>query len=66
MGHRHAGGGHDQPLSSCRRILLGFQISAWNVATIGSLVVVTVFWTTLVRNWAACCACTYEAYENSL
>lgn len=54
VGHRHAG----EPLSNFRRTLLGFQIFAWNVACIGSLVVVTVFWTVLVRtagrNTSAC------------
>lgn len=41
------GGGH--PLSSCVRFLLGFQVFTWNVACVGSIVVVTVFWTSLVR-----------------
>lgn len=45
VGHHHAG----EPLSNCKRTLLGFQIFVWNVACIGSLVVVTVFWTVLVR-----------------
>lgn len=40
-------GGH--PLSSCARFLLGFQIFTWNVACVGSIIVVTVFWTSLVR-----------------
>ena len=54
VGHRHEG----EPLSNFRRTLLGFQIFTWNVACIGSLVVVTVFWTVLVRtagrNTSAC------------
>ena len=37
------------PLSSCARFLLGFQVFTWNVACIGSIVVVVVFWTSLVR-----------------
>lgn len=40
-------GGH--PLSCCARFLLGLQIFIWNVACVGSIIVVTVFWTSLVR-----------------
>ncbi|CAN0075030.1 unnamed protein product [Scytosiphon promiscuus] len=43
----HHGGVQDQPLSSGTRALLGFQIFAWNVACVGSLVIVTVFWVAL-------------------
>eukprot|EP00752_Nemacystus_decipiens_P006381 g5753.t1 len=43
VGHHYAG----EPLSNCRRALLGFQIFMWNIACIGSLVVVAVFWSVL-------------------
>lgn len=46
----HAGRGQDQPLSGRMRALLGFQVFAWNVACVGSIVVALVFWFALVRN----------------
>ncbi|CAM9172394.1 unnamed protein product [Hapterophycus canaliculatus] len=46
----HHGGSRDQPLSSGARALLGFQIFAWNVACVGSVVIVAVFWVALYDN----------------
>ncbi|CAB1102210.1 unnamed protein product [Ectocarpus sp. CCAP 1310/34] len=43
-------GNRNQPLSSNRRALLGFQVFSWNVACVGSLVIVTVFWVALFDN----------------
>ncbi len=57
----HATGHHDagaQSLSDGSRTLLGFQIFAWNIAFVGSLVVPTVFWTVLVRRIPLCLPCT--------
>lgn len=41
-----------QPLSNCARSLIGFQIFMWNVACVGSFVVLVVFWGLLVRRLA--------------
>jgi len=48
VGH-HATEGYSHPLSDGSRTLLGFQIFAWNIACVGSLVVPVVFWAVLVR-----------------
>lgn len=49
--------GDPQPLPTCSRFLLGFQIFTWNVACVGSLVVVVVFWFSLVRIGLSRCVC---------
>eukprot|EP00903_Cladosiphon_okamuranus_P012548 g11750.t1 len=43
----HAVGHHHSTLSNSRRAILGFQIFAWNVACVGSIVVPIVFWAVL-------------------
>lgn len=53
-------GGHQ--LSGFARFLLGFQIFTWNVACVGSIVVVIVFWVSLVRCGGYACL----IYESNL